>query len=375
MRLSYLKLKININLFRNILHEHYPYFIVLALYIGIGMMILKYFDYDEFANLHSRYLLIYTRTVLLVIGYFLILAVHWFARVLAKIIEKTTGRVRRKNKEIKRVDWFIQVPGFIIIVTTIPLFLTIFTNLKQVIPNMNEFSWDQRFMMIDFIIHGENHPWELIQPFLGYPSITNALDVIYITWFYILYFFIIWMGFSRRRRLRAQFFLSITISWVIIGTILATLFSSAGPCFYQNVTGDGDSYRNLMDYLVKIHEQKFLFAIIFQNALWESYKINYVGVFSGISAMPSIHVATSVIFSLVAWKVRPVLGITFFLYALIIQVGSVHLGWHYAVDGYLGAILMVLVWKAVDRFLTMIGWRNEEDFFPVKEHNCNMDRL
>jgi hypothetical protein len=286
------------------------------------------------------------------------------ARLLAQAIEKITGSLRKININIKQGNLSSQMVGFILIVTTFPFFITVFTNIKQIIPIINYFSWDQKFMMMDFIIHGGHHPWELIHPFLGVPYITNVIDIIYITWFYILYLFIAWMAFSSRRRLRAQFFLSIMLAWILLGSVLATIFSSAGPCYYHLVTGDRDSYSTLMDYLFKTHEQKFLFAIEFQEALWDGYKNNFVGVFSGISAMPSIHVATAVIFSLVGWKIRPILGIVFVLYALIIQVGSVHLGWHYAVDGYFGAILMVLIWKAVDRFLTMTGWRYEKGFFP-----------
>ena len=33
-------------------------------------------------------------------------------------------------------------------------------------------------------------------------------------------------------------------------------------------------------------------------------------------------------------------------YAVVIQIGSVILGWHYAVDGYVGALLTVLCWSA-----------------------------
>jgi hypothetical protein len=32
-------------------------------------------------------------------------------------------------------------------------------------------------------------------------------------------------------------------------------------------------------------------------------------------------------------------------YAVIIFIGSVHLGWHYALDGYLGIAGVWLIWK------------------------------
>jgi len=33
------------------------------------------------------------------------------------------------------------------------------------------------------------------------------------------------------------------------------------------------------------------------------------------------------------------------------MVGSVHLGWHYAVDGYLSIVLTVLLWRVVGHFV------------------------
>jgi hypothetical protein len=42
-------------------------------------------------------------------------------------------------------------------------------------------------------------------------------------------------------------------------------------------------------------------------------------------------------------------GLILALFAAIIQLGSVHLGWHYAVDGYLSALFTFLIWKWMGR--------------------------
>ncbi|MDF4804113.1 phosphatase PAP2 family protein, partial [Vibrio parahaemolyticus] len=34
-------------------------------------------------------------------------------------------------------------------------------------------------------------------------------------------------------------------------------------------------------------------------------------------------------------------------FAVIIQIGSVHLGWHYAVDGYASTLTTFTLWKFV----------------------------
>ena len=72
---------------------------------------------------------------------------------------------------------------------------------------------------------------------------------------------------------------------------------------------------------------------------------------SGISAMPSMHVALATLFALVGWRTNRWVGIATTLFAVIIQIGSVHLGWHYAIDGYAGAVGMIVIWLLVGRAL------------------------
>ena len=76
--------------------------------------------------------------------------------------------------------------------------------------------------------------------------------------------------------------------------------------------------------------------------LWDGYigKIPALG----ISAMPSMHNASAVLFALAFRQVSKRLGWFFAAYAAVILVGSVHLGWHYAIDGYAGVVIAVFSW-------------------------------
>jgi hypothetical protein len=60
--------------------------------------------------------------------------------------------------------------------------------------------------------------------------------------------------------------------------------------------------------------------------------------------MPSIHVAMPLVYALAARATAPWLAVAFGIYGLLILVGSVHLGWHYAVDGYVSLVLVVALW-------------------------------
>ena len=72
--------------------------------------------------------------------------------------------------------------------------------------------------------------------------------------------------------------------------------------------------------------------------------------------MPSMHVALTTLFALVCWGTKRWIGILMSFYALIILIGSVHLAWHYAIDGYAGALGMIAIWWVVGRVL---AWREQ----------------
>ena len=60
--------------------------------------------------------------------------------------------------------------------------------------------------------------------------------------------------------------------------------------------------------------------------------------------MPSLHVGFSVLMALVGWQVWRPVGWLLGVYAVSIQIGSVALAWHYAVDGYAGALVAYMAW-------------------------------
>ena len=57
-----------------------------------------------------------------------------------------------------------------------------------------------------------------------------------------------------------------------------------------------------------------------------------------------MHVAMAALIAIAAWKVSRRLGALAWAFALLILVGSVQLGWHYAVDGYLSLLLVPPIW-------------------------------
>jgi hypothetical protein len=239
--------------------------------------------------------------------------------------------------------------------TGILVFGGTFTVLKASIPAMSPYAWDIAFEQLDKWLHGGVAPWALLQPILGAPLMTHAINWAYNLWFYFLSLVWVWQAFSQRDdRLREQFFLSLVLGWILLGNVVATLLSSAGPCYFARITGLADPYAPLISYLQHVNQTYSIWALDAQEKLWENYSAREISLGSGISAMPSMHVAMATLFALVCWRIRRWLGIVMAIFAVIIMIGSVHLAWHYAVDGYVSVLGMLLIWWAVGRVL---DWR------------------
>lgn len=238
------------------------------------------------------------------------------------------------------------------VILLLPVFAAAFTFFKTAIPVIQPYTWDAKLSEWDSLIHGGTHPWMLLQPYLGYPLVTGAINVLYNLWFFVMYAILTLQAFAfQDRRLRMQFLLSFVLTWILLGTFGAIWLSSMGPCYYPSFAQKSGPYAPLMAYLREAGEQVPVWALNVQQMLWENYQSNKAGIGSGISAMPSMHVATSVLLALFGWRFSRQVGIALTLYAVVIMIGSVHLGWHYALDGYVGALGAMAVWWLVGRLL------------------------
>lgn len=232
----------------------------------------------------------------------------------------------------------------------IPLFASSFTIAKAAVPLIHPYDWDRRLAAFDQLLHGGVQPWIWLQALTGYPIVTAILNLAYHLWFFIMFATMYWLVFNTERpQLRMQFLLSFVLSWTLLGNVMATLLSSAGPCFYHLVAAGPDPYAPLMHYLHVADHHIPVLALKVQDMLWQGYRHNVTVSGLTISAMPSMHVASSVLLALLGWRLRPAAGVALTVFAVLILIGSIHLGWHYAVDGYVGAAGAILIWL-------LVGW-------------------
>ncbi len=64
----------------------------------------------------------------------------------------------------------------------------------------------------------------------------------------------------------------------------------------------------------------------------------------GISAMPSMHIVMAVLIAIAGWRINKWWGAGLTALAAIVVIGSIHLAWHYAVDGIAGTALALVFW-------------------------------
>ena len=237
------------------------------------------------------------------------------------------------------------------------VFMSGFAVLKGSIAVLAPFSWDQTLAQVSKMLHFGHAPYEWLWWVVESPLAVHLLNLCYNFWFAVLVATVFSsVAAARDSLLRHQFLLSFMLVWLIGGFFFALAFSSAGPCYYARL-GLGDLYQPLMDALQSANQQYPIWALSTQERLWSGYAGSPSGSM-GISAFPSIHVATSVLFALYATRLSTSLGIVMWIFAAIIMLGSVLLGWHYGVDGYAGALISIAIWKVAGAALsrTMKAW-------------------
>lgn len=206
------------------------------------------------------------------------------------------------------------------------------------------FSWDQTLSDLDRALHFGWLPWQWLQPALGYWPITFLLSMNYSIWFMVMWTFWMAVTFSRRPQ-RTQFLVTFALLWIILGSFMATAFASAGPCFFGNLGLGDNPYAGLMFYLKAADHNAPIFALDVQDLLWLGYAGS--GTEMGISAMPSLHNATALLMVLASRSFHPVIQWALKVHFVLIFLGSIHLGWHYAVDAYVSYATTLMIWFGI----------------------------
>ena len=226
--------------------------------------------------------------------------------------------------------------------------LPAFGSLKSAIPVIRPFALDPVLADWDEALHG-GPAWELIQPLVGHPIVTAVLSLVYQLWIAAFYLALVWAcGWVERRELRRRFLVAFILCWAVLGSFGAIYFSSVGPCFYEYFYHDG-RFAPLMAYLNAAGAVVPNMSLEVQRQLIDWHQAHQGGLGRGISAMPSMHVSIACLLALLGWSVSRTWGIAGTVFTGLILVGSVHLGYHYAIDGYVSLAATPVLWWIAGR--------------------------
>jgi hypothetical protein len=215
---------------------------------------------------------------------------------------------------------------------------------KVNIANFASFTWDHFFAAIDRVLFLGQDPWVLSHRLLPGVLATRIFDALYLIWYLILFAAIFSVAvLPSRHRLRLSFLFALGLNWVIGGVILAILLPAAGPVYMERITGD-PMFQPLMERLYGQAQNTRIMALEIQEWLWAGYTLADVEP-AGISAFPSVHVSIAATCACLGFAASRVLGWLMTVVTVGILVGSVHLGWHYAVDGLAGIVLGIVFWR------------------------------
>ena len=149
------------------------------------------------------------------------------------------------------------------------------------------------------------------------------------------------------RRTVATYYTAMMLSWFVGGFLLAYALSCAGPVFAHLADP------SMADRFAPLRAE-LLAALGPDNIVMTSQRYLEAGIDSrialkggGISAMPSMHIATVTIMLIAAWRTRwRLLALLFWVLTFF---GSVYLGYHYAVDAPVAAAVAWVCWKMAEQ--------------------------
>ncbi|CAA9483861.1 MAG: hypothetical protein AVDCRST_MAG91-162 [uncultured Sphingomonadaceae bacterium] len=214
--------------------------------------------------------------------------------------------------------------------------MTTFMWIKPLLNHLIPFWADPLLADIDKAIFFGRDPWTL----LTWSNTTAAAIFYHRGWFILMILTLLAVLSAPPSPKKSALMLTYFMLWSVVGPVIHALIPAAGPVFFAQL-GYGDRFSELGDVTETREAAAYLWAI---------YSGGGFGPGSGISAMPSLHVATT------AWMITAVHVYSrlwmwpMAIAALATILLSVSLGWHYAVDGVVGAAAALLCYKALHIF-------------------------
>ena len=235
---------------------------------------------------------------------------------------------------------FGAIAAYVIGFQLVALQMGALTWLKDMLPLVVPYWADPALAKLDRTFLGVD-AWRIVPEFLIRP-----LDIAYAHWGPVKTIALILMLSLPPSQMKSRAMLAFFLTVGLLGVTGQYLLSSAGPMFYAQL-GFGDQYAPMLARL----DEHAPIARAASSYLWQAYLGNDATIGSGISAMPSMHVAMTSWAALALSAAWPRLRLPMWSFVVVMLVGSFALGWHYVSDGVAGVLGAILCWKLAGTYL------------------------
>ncbi|MCB9853601.1 MAG: phosphatase PAP2 family protein [Phycisphaerales bacterium] len=263
-------------------------------------------------------------------------ATHWWRN-------RTKGETRLLD-ELKSAFPLRYVAYVVRAALAVQLTLLWFCCLKYVIPWLRPTLFDDLLSSIDTAIHMGVNPSALaVSLSQSFPTLLHWTDAFYVGYFPILLLFFAYVMIQEKRpHLRDPFVFGYCLFW-LLGGLSYFLLPSMGPIYHQPALFE--SIMPHMPLASQLNHELLVDYRAFVAAPWEHEPMLYYG----IAAMPSLHVGACAMFTCFARRFGRVVFVIMLTLTTLMFVGSLITGWHYAIDGYAGALLGWLSYRIAMR--------------------------
>jgi hypothetical protein len=218
---------------------------------------------------------------------------------------------------------------------------------KSLQPVISPYHWDPVLAVWDKAVHFGHTPNDLMMALAQKAGFLGVLfSDAYFAWFGAMFAI---LGYSlladRDLKRRLRYLWVFVLAWIVVGSVMANVFSSVGPIFYHAFYPRlPDPYAALRAYVDKNGEENFLVVFYTIHALM-AWATNGKAINpSVISAMPSMHMAIAWLNVLYCFRLNKYAGLAALLFAVLIYGATMLFGFHYGLDIYFSILLMSLMW-------------------------------
>lgn len=250
-----------------------------------------------------------------------------------------TGEVHPAQRLRAEADW-VMIGTYFLGFQLVALQIGALTWLKEMLPLAVPYWADPMLAALDRAVLGTD-AWKLVPNLIVRP-----LDITYPFWAIVKFVVLLMVMIAPASRFKAQAMIAYFLTVGFVGVMGQYLLSSGGPIFYDRLVD-----ANLFGDLTVRTREHAPIAFTASEYLWQSYLARDTSIGNGISAMPSMHVATTTWAAVALSKIWKPATIPIWAFWGLILAGSIALGWHYLSDGIVGAVGCILCWKLAPNVL------------------------